>query len=126
MAKSVFQGASFQPLPYAPPRMGGVIEDALQDLGEVMGQVDKLIAQLPVDLVGQFSKRRDDCLAQSVLVRYPCLYQLARDIEKSVSGQGARPPAPPPPPPSTFPIVPVAIGGGLLLAGIAYLLLKKK
>jgi hypothetical protein len=108
--------------------MGDILSDALQDLGAVLGEVDKLVASLPVDLAGQFSKRRDDCLAQSIIVRYPCLYQLARDIEKALAGQGVRPPpvAPLPPPASTFPIIPVAIGGGLLLAGIVYLVLRKK
>lgn len=131
MAKSIFQGEAFRPLSNSapipmPPRLGDALSDALDDLSQIDQEIMKLIGQLPVDLVGQFSKRRDDCLSQSVFTRYTCLYQLARDIEKAVSGAKAPPPAPAPPPASPFPIIPVAIGGGVLLAGILYLVLRKK
>jgi hypothetical protein len=100
MGQPVFQGNFFDDL------TGG-------DVGGIMKDLDELILKLPVDVAGNYSKRRDECIAKPLISQYKCLYDLFQDIKKAYKGDGtpvATPPPPPPPPKSEFPIVPVAIG----------------
>jgi len=84
------------------------------DVGSILGDLDQLILKLPVDVAGNYSKRRDECIAKPLISQYKCLYDLFQDIKKAYKDDGtpAKPPPPPPPPPpkSELPIVPIAIG----------------
>ncbi len=111
------------------PHLGGFFED----VAEALTDVDGLLGRLPVNLAGNFTTRRDECLRKSALDpdKYTCLIKLTRDIRDALQGEGQEPtPAPPIPrppvqPPSEFPWVPVAIGGGLTIVAIVYAIASK-
>lgn len=95
--------------------MGQNILDDLTggDVSGLLKDLDELTLKLPVDVAGNFSKRRDECVAKPLISQYKCLYDLFQDMKKAYEGKEppkTTPPPPPPPPKSEFPIVPVAIG----------------
>lgn len=108
-----------------------IVSDILpDDITGILGELDSLIAKLPVNLVGQYSARRDECLKENILKKYKCLYNLAQDIKKSAqSGGGQGLPVNPPisttTAPSEFPIIPVVIGG-VAAAALVYALTRPK
>jgi hypothetical protein len=123
MSRSMFQASPFrasygvQPVRVMgqPVFQGNFLDDLTGgDVGGIMKDLDELILKLPVDVAGNYSKRRDECIAKPLISQYKCLYDLFQDIKKAYKGDGTptAPPPPPPPPPakSEFPIVPVAIG----------------
>ena len=123
MSRSMFQASPFRPsYGVQPVRVvmgqqnfqGNLLDDLTGgDVGGIMKDLDELILKLPVDVAGNYSKRRDECIAKPLISQYKCLYDLFQDIKKAYKGDGtpvAPPPPPPPPPKSEFPIVPVAIG----------------
>lgn len=126
---SLFQASPFRPSYGVQPMVvmgqrefqGNFLDDLTGgDVGGIMKDLDELILKLPVDVAGNYSKRRDECIAKPLISQYKCLYDLFQDIKKAYKGDGtpvATPPPPPPPPPkSEFPIVPVAIGAVALVA----------
>jgi len=100
MGQPVFQGNFFDDL------TGG-------DVGGILKDLDDLFLKLPVEVAGNYSKRRDECIAKPLISQYKCLYDLFQDMKKAVEGKTPAPvPLPPPPPPkSELPILPIAIGG---------------
>ena len=121
MNRSMFQSSPFrasygvQPIAMGRPVRMGQLEDILgDDVTGLIGDLDGLILKLPVDVAGNFSKRRDECVAKPMISQYKCLYDLFQDIKKAYKDDGS-PVAPPPPPPppvakSELPILPIAIG----------------
>ena len=93
---------------------GNLLDDVTGgDVGGLLKDLDELTLKLPVDVAGNFSKRRDECVAKPLILQYKCLYDLFQDMKKAYEGKEppkTTPPPPPPPPKSEFPIVPVAIG----------------
>lgn len=126
MNRSIFQSSPFRPAQGFQPsavryRIGQQqrVNNFFDDLtgGDVTGilkDLDDLFLKLPVDVAGNFAKRRDECIAKPLISQYKCLYDLFQDMKKAYEGKEPAktpPPAPPPPPPKEeFPIVPVAIG----------------
>ena len=125
MNRSIFQSSPFRPAHGFQPaavryRIGQQqrVNNFFDDLtgGDVTGilkDLDELFLKLPVDVAGNYSKRRDECIAKPLISQYKCLYDLFQDMKKAYEGKtpSTTPPPPPPPPPkSEFPIVPVAIG----------------
>jgi hypothetical protein len=90
-------------------------------VGEILSELDSLILKLPVDVAGNFSRRRDECVAKPLISQYKCLYDLFQDIKRAYRGDGTpAPPVIPPKPPSTgLPILPIAIGA-VAVAGLLY------
>jgi hypothetical protein len=83
------------------------------DVGGLLKDLDELTLKLPVDVAGNFSKRRDECVAKPLILQYKCLYDLFQDMKKAYEGKEppkTTPVTTPPPPKAEFPIVPVAIG----------------
>jgi len=124
MSRSLFQASPFRPsygvravrvVMGQQPFVGNFLDDQTGgDVGSILGDLDQLILKLPVDVAGNYSKRRDECIAKPLISQYKCLYDLFQDIKKAYKDDGtpAKPPPPPPPPPpkSELPIVPIAIG----------------
>ncbi len=134
MNRSLFSVSPFRPS-YGLQPVGRLGQDFLEDLGlddidELTGQLDDVIAQLPVGTAGPFAKRRDECVAKSnVLEKYKCLYDLFQDVKGALRGEEEKQPPvqPPAPRPAAkeggFPIVPVAIGG-IVVIGVAYMIIR--
>jgi hypothetical protein len=128
MNRSIFQSSPFRPAYGLQPirqqaTMGQSIFDELGgDVTAINTELDSWIKQLPVDVAGHFSQRRDACLAKPIISQYKCLYDLFQDIKKAVEGKNQTPPVVPPPSPapsSGLPILPIAIGA-VALAGVLY------
>lgn len=128
MNRSIFQSSPFRPAYGLQPirqqaTMGqGILDELGGDANAINNELESWIRQLPVDVAGHFSQRRDACLAKPIISQYKCLYDLFQDIKKAVEGKNQPPPVvvPPPTPPSSgLPILPIAIGA-VALAGILY------
>lgn len=130
MSRSMFQSSPFrasygvQPIALGRTVRMGQLDDLLgEDITGLLSDFDSLLLKLPVDVAGNFSKRRDECIAKPMISQYKCLYDLYQDIKKAYKDDGS--PAvpvvvPPPAPKSEFPILPVAIGA-IAAAGLLYL-----
>ncbi len=137
MIRSMFQPSPFRPAYGVQPAryaMGNFLDDLFGggssgDVGALLKDLDELTLKLPVDVAGNFSKRRDECVAKPLISQYKCLYDLFQDMKKAYEGKepAKQPVTPPPPPPpkSEFPIVPVAIGA-VGLAAILYFAFGRK
>lgn len=126
MNRSMFQSSPFrasygvQPIALArtvrigqQPFVGNFLDDLTGggDVGGILSEMDALILKLPVDVAGNFSKKRDECVAKPLISQYKCLYDLFQEIKKAYEGKGTPVNTPPPPPPkSELPILPIAIG----------------
>lgn len=124
MSRSMFQASPFRASYGVQPMraimgqqtfQGNLLDDITGsgDVGGLLRDLDDLTLKLPVDVAGNFSKRRDECIAKPLISQYKCLYDLFQDMKKAVEGKDGKPAPPPPPPPppkAEFPIVPVAIG----------------
>jgi len=126
MNRSIFQASPFRPSygvqPIAlgrpvrigqQPFVGNFLDDLTGggDVGGILSEMDALILKLPVDVAGNFSKKRDECVAKPLISQYKCLYDLFQEIKKAYEGKGTPVNTPPPPPPkSELPILPIAIG----------------
>lgn len=125
MNRSMFQASPFrpsygvQPARYSIGQPQESVHNFFDDLtgggdvGALLGDMDSLILKLPVDVAGNYSKRRDECVAKPLISQYKCLYDLFQDIKKAYKGDGSpavTPPPTPPAPKSEFPILPIAIG----------------
>ena len=96
---------------------GGLLEDIGDLVKNLSGELDDVIAKLPVESAGPFRARRDECLKMSGYQKYKCLYDLLRDIRRALEGEpiGVTPAAKPPPAASTFPWLWVGVGGAAVL-----------
>lgn len=134
MNRSFFQSSPFRPSyglqPMLQParyqvQMGqDIISDIFGgDISALSKDFDSFLLKLPVDVAGNFSKRRDECIAKPTLSQYKCLYDLFQDMKKAYKGDGTpvTPPVntPPPAPKSELPILPIAIGA-VAAAGLLY------
>jgi len=119
--RSLFQSSPFRSAygiqPMRRPLMGqeGFLEDLTGDLAPLMADLDSWIMKLPVDVAGNYAKRRDECMAKSTFSQYKCLYDLFQDIKREYrdDGEPVNPvvkPTPPPPPASSLPLLPIALG----------------
>lgn len=128
MNRSIFQSSPFRstygihPIRQQAVMGQGFLDELGGDAGALNAELESWIKQLPVDVAGNFSKRRDDCLAKPIISQYKCLYDLFQDIKKAVEGKNQAPPVVAPPPPaqaSSLPILPIAIGA-VVVAGALY------
>lgn len=133
--RTIFSGESFGQQTFTPFRLAqaGAPQSAFSVFGEILNtigiseqEVTDLLDKIPKEAVGQYQQRLDDCKAKGVTTTEgaACIYKLYVDMQAAAD----KPPAPvvvPPPPASSFPVVPVAIGG-LLLAGLVVFLATRK
>lgn len=126
MNRSIFQSSPFRPsygLQPARYNMGqGILDDITGgSVSEILKTLDEWILKLPLDVAGNYSKRRDACVAKPFWSQYKCLYDLFQDIKRDFKdGPSAPPVTPTPKPPSGIPILPIAIGG-IAAAALLYL-----
>lgn len=140
--RSIFQASPFRPAyGLQPVRYGmGAIQtvrmgDWLDDLtggstDAILAELDSWIVKLPVGAAGDYTKKRDECMAKSTISQYKCLYDLFQEIKRDYKDDGSPTAAPPVVPPtpkpaaSGLPILPIAIGA-VGLAGLLYFVLGK-
>ena len=103
--------------------MGDILDDAEKLVVPLLKDLDDLIAKVPVEKAGPFKTRRDECLAESSVKKYACLYTLFQDIKDAVEGGsgGAAPPSSTPPPKSGFPWLWVGLAGAAVVGLVAVL-----
>lgn len=122
-APRAFQAFRTSPMPtqvrlgQADESGGGLLEDIENLVKDLGGEIDDIIAKLPVESAGPFKARRDECLKMSGFQKYKCLYDLLRDIKRALDGEpiSLTPPAVKPLPASTFPWLWVGIGGAAVV-----------
>lgn len=126
MNRSIFQASPFRPAYGIQPIVMGQFEDVTEAVEPLLAELDDLIRKLPVDVAGNYAKRRDECMAKSVFSRYKCLYDLFQEA-KAAYRDGGKPvpptqptqPTQPTTPSGGIPIWAFAVGG-VALAGILY------
>lgn len=131
MNRSLFQASPFRPAYGLQPVraqsvMGSWLDDITGGLTDevkpLLDELDSWIMKLPVDVAGNYSKRRDECMAKPTFSQYKCLYDLFQEIKNRDDAPAAppKPPAASPAPASTgIPSWAIAIGG-VALAGVLY------
>lgn len=108
-------------------RMGDVIDEAEALIAPLLKDLDDVIAKLPVEKVGPFKTRRDQCLAESSVKKYMCLNTLYQDMKKALEDPGgAAPPVVPPAPRSEFPWLWVGLGGAAVVGLVTVLALAAR
>jgi len=120
---------------------GGRVDGVLDFLGldeddaeGLLKPLDEAIAAVPVGaLKSDFEKRRDGCMAEKIISKYKCLYDLFQDVKSAIKDGDQAPPTGGTPtggakttPPSEFPWVPVGIAAGVGVAALLYFAFKKK
>lgn len=121
MNRSIFQSSPFRPsygLQPASYNMGQLEDFLGEDITGLLGEFDSFLLKLPVDVAGNYGKKRDECIAKPFLRQYKCLYDLFQEIKKAYKDDGTpvTPTPTKPPPKSELPILPIAIGAVALTA----------
>lgn len=132
--RTIFSSESFGRQAFVPFRLAqapqqtafNVFGELLSAVGISEDDLNKLLEKIPSNLVGQYQAKLDACKAKGAATPEgaACLYALYQEM-KAAGDKPATAPPPPPAPASTFPVVPVAIGG-LLLAGLVVFLATRK
>lgn len=134
--KSIFSSEIFNPGRFVPFRLGqgvtpesafNIVGDILETVGISEDDINKLFDKIPSSSVGPYKAKLEACKAKGVASAEgaACLYALYQEMKAAADAPQAPVPPPPPAQPSTFPVVPVAIGG-LVLAGLVVYLATRK
>jgi hypothetical protein len=136
--KSIFSSEVFNPGRFVPFRLAqaaapapegafNIVGDILDTIGVSEEDINKLFDKIPTSAVGSYKAKLEACKAKGVATPEgaACLYALYQEMKAASDAPKAPAPPPPPPPASTFPVLPVAIGG-LVLAGLVIFLATRK
>ena len=153
IAHTLFSASPFKPKGYNQAvvpahRMGGLddwvdffgdflgVDDInAGNVNEFLGKIDDLIDALPVGGVKKnFKDQRAECMTKNLFRKYDCLWGLFQDVKRAVRDEDGGAPIDITPPPATspvsradeFPWVPVGIAGGITVAALVYLVVRKK